>query len=155
VVIGMLDPNPVISGKGQQKLREARIATDFFTSDLMEEVEELNREFKLYGFNYHTRDLRLAKEQRPGAGGVEEAVQCEKGLSGGVCRGEAAVRWKTAVQAPGDEHGLTDTMEMRQAARVEGGHEWRVGELGTDSQPRTVGRFPIGRRFSICPTGSL
>ena len=45
VCIGMLDPNPVISGKGQQRLRDANITTDFFPEKYMAEVEELNREF--------------------------------------------------------------------------------------------------------------
>ncbi len=45
VVIGMLDPNQMITGRGIRKLRDANIAVDLFPPQLMAEAEELNRDF--------------------------------------------------------------------------------------------------------------
>jgi|ERR1035441_877581 pyrimidine deaminase RibD-like protein len=45
VVIGMLDPNPVVRGLGFRQLRLANIQTDMFPHDLMSQVESLNHHF--------------------------------------------------------------------------------------------------------------
>ncbi len=45
VVIGMLDPNPDVLGKGVQQLRDANIEVSFFPKESAEQIEELNRNF--------------------------------------------------------------------------------------------------------------
>jgi pyrimidine deaminase RibD-like protein len=62
VVIGTLDPNSRISGRGQRALRKANIETDFFPHDLMAEIEELNREFTRQQESHEQPSTPTAKE---------------------------------------------------------------------------------------------
>jgi pyrimidine deaminase RibD-like protein len=48
VVIGMLDPNEKICGKGVRRLRKANIEVVMFPPDLMAQVEDQNREFERF-----------------------------------------------------------------------------------------------------------
>ena len=63
VVIGMLDPNPAICGKGERLLRDHGLVVDRFTDELILQLEELNRTF--------TR----AQSQTPAAGAVKPLVR--------------------------------------------------------------------------------
>lgn len=45
VLIGMLDPNPKIKGKGYERLRAANVDVQMFPSPIASQVEDLNREF--------------------------------------------------------------------------------------------------------------
>ena len=45
VVIGMLDPNPIVRGAGFRSLRAVNIPTDVFPHRFMSELEDLNRFF--------------------------------------------------------------------------------------------------------------
>ena len=69
VVIGTLDPNPRIRGRGELRLRDAGIEIARFDSDLMPVVEELNREFARQhrpGFKRHRSVAETTDPVTPG-----------------------------------------------------------------------------------------
>jgi pyrimidine deaminase RibD-like protein len=45
VVMGILDPNPTVFGQGYQVLRDAGIQVQFFPADLVDKIDDLNRDF--------------------------------------------------------------------------------------------------------------
>ena len=58
---------------------------------------------------------------------VEDTIHRQEGWSGRKRRGEAAATREAIVKAPREEHGLSDDVVVRQAARC---HTYGVGQLG-------------------------
>ena len=77
VIIGMLDPNPVVRGRGYIKLRDANVVTEFFEQSLIVQLEELNREFiqsiKSDPINIATTEI-IELATRSGTLGQREAI---------------------------------------------------------------------------------
>lgn len=63
VIIGILDPNPEIRGKGVIRLQEAGIAVELFPPELANELLELNRDF-IRSFAQPVPAIVKAKEDR-------------------------------------------------------------------------------------------
>lgn len=76
VVIGILDPNDAILGRGVQRLRQAGIDVQSFDPDLMAEIEELNRDFaRLHARHASSSPLRAPETSvRAGTAGVDPRV---------------------------------------------------------------------------------
>lgn len=56
VVIGMLDPNPYITGNGIMILRQHGIRVELFPADLMDQIEEINEDFlRQFGWSRYER----------------------------------------------------------------------------------------------------
>ena len=89
------------------------------------------------GFDDHVRDCWLAKVERTAAGFVQQSVQCDKRPSGGGCGcWEGSIRRQTAVEAPREEYGPVQFIEMGKTPPVRR-HAGIVSQTMRNSQERT------------------
>jgi len=102
VVIGSLDPNKNIRGLGQLKLRSAGIDTAFFDSDLMSEIEEMNRDF----FRDQENNLKRPRSKAQTSDPVEPGQLGPNGHRIGYTRAGDKVEWLPDEDRPGKEWPL-------------------------------------------------
>lgn len=89
VVIGILDRNPSIRGNGVWRLRDAGVTITYFEPDLMEQIEEINRDF-LRPFR---PDGKIERTKAETADPIEEGQLGPNGFRIGYTENGDKVEW--------------------------------------------------------------
>ncbi|MEO5770334.1 MAG: deaminase [Polyangia bacterium] len=102
VVIGVLDPNDRIRGRGELRLREAGVEIARFDSDLMPQIEELNRDFA----RQHATGARRRRTKAEMSDPVKPGEVGPNGHRIGYTRAGDKVEWIPDDETPGQEWPL-------------------------------------------------
>lgn len=102
VVIGVLDPNDAIRGRGELRLREAGIEIGRFDPDLMARIEELNRDFSR--FHLGARKRRRTKAQTSDPADPKEVGPNDHRV--GYTKAGDKVEWIPDEEHPGESWPL-------------------------------------------------
>lgn len=102
VVVGMLDPNPNISGRGVQLLRDHNISVELFPAELASEVEDLNHEFRQVMASTSEGQGQGAYRPADGAGSIAGDLLAIPGIEEALAAAAPGYRLPTSADLTGD-----------------------------------------------------